>query len=75
MSTPITDCMVAKACTSENGYVDMLKAMRINISSPCFSIYHDPCPHAPKCFTTMPTPEQIDALNARLRNDLKDAPR
>jgi hypothetical protein len=36
---------------------------------------HDPCPHAPKCFTTMPTPEQIDALNARLRNDLKDAPR
>jgi hypothetical protein len=75
MSHPLTDCLIARACASEEGYVVLREAMRVNMLYGHWSTYHGPCPHDPKCYTSLPTQEQIDALNARLQEDLKDAPR
>lgn len=75
MSQPIGDCIIAQACKSEEGYARLREAMRVNMLYGHWTTYHGPCPHDPKCFPPNPTPEQVDALNARLQEDLKDAPR
>jgi len=73
MSQPITDCIIARACMNEESYARLREAMRVNMLYGHWTTYHGPCPHDPKCI--VPTPEQVDALNARLQEDLKNAPR
>jgi hypothetical protein len=65
--------MIAQACSNEEGYVVLREAMRINMVYGHYSTFGCECKHEPKCI--VPTNEQMDALNARLKEDLKDVKR
>jgi len=73
MSHPISSCMIARACMHEAGYTDLRESMRINMECGHYMTFGCECKCEPKCIT--PTPDQITALNARLKEDLKDVKR
>jgi hypothetical protein len=61
--------MIARACMNEEGYVVLREAMRINMQYGHYITFGCECKHDPKCI--VPTQEQEDALNVRLKEDLK----
>ena len=71
MSIPIHSCMIKKAVRDEEGYQKLKEAMRINMECGHYSTFGCECEHTPPCGPD-PTPEQMAALNARLKDDLKD---
>ena len=73
MSQPISSCTIARACMGEEGYAFLREAMRINMECGHYMTFGFECKCEPKCI--VPTPDQMTALNARLKEDLKDVKR
>jgi len=67
MSTPITNCLVAKATRDEKAYRVLLNYMKVNLACGHWSQW--PCEHKPPC--EMPNEEALAKLNERLTKDLE----
>ncbi len=69
MSLPITQCLMVRACTDEQAYKVLLERMTVNIKHGAYTEHA--CTHDPHCFTKV-TPEQAEALEARLIRDMAE---
>ena len=65
MSIPITDCMISRACDSEEGYKKLLDSVIYNMSQLAYSRL--PCPCEKKHTFT---PEQASQLSNRINEDV-----
>ena len=68
MSTPISVCLVSKACLGdEQAFAFLVKATEYNRAWGAYTIF--PCECSPPC--QKPSKEQVEAFNTRLEAELK----
>ena len=65
MSCPITGCMIWRATQTEEEFQEFKKIMWYNWDWGAYSHFNVPCEHTPPC--EVPTEEQMEALNVRLK--------